>query len=282
MLNGGLLRIRESLHNIKRSEQNAAHYILANPDEVIRLSIKELAERSESSTAAIIRMCKSIGVDGFQELKIRIAGDLQSSTAQDEYKEILPDADRYTLIESVSLNNILSLRETIKILDAEAVEQAIGELFRATRIDFYGVGASQLVAQDAQHKFLRINKMCTAHSDSHLQLTSAVTLTAGDVAVGISNSGETAQIITTMKQARKSGAVTIGITKYGTNSLAECVDIHLTTFSTEADERSAATSSRIAQLNVIDILFRGVAAKNYDVSAAYLRQTRKAVREQYK
>lgn len=139
MLNGGLLRIRESLHNIKRSEQNAAHYILANPDEVIRLSIKELAERSESSQAAIIRMCKSIGVDGFQELKIRIAGDLQSSTAQDEYKEILPDADMYTLIESVSLNNILSLRET-------------------------------------------------------------------------------SQIITTMKQARKSGAVTIGITKYGTNS----------------------------------------------------------------
>ncbi|MED1959127.1 hypothetical protein ABER61_22840 [Brevibacillus formosus] len=80
---------------------------------------------------------------------------------------------------------------------------------------------------------MRIDKRCTAHSDSHWQLASAVTFTAGDVAVGISNSGETSQIITT--------------------------------FSTKADERSAATS-----------------AKNYDVSAAYLRQTRKAVREQYK
>lgn len=57
VLNGGLLRIRESLHNIKRSEQNAAYCILANPDEVMRLSIKELAERSESSQAAIMRMC---------------------------------------------------------------------------------------------------------------------------------------------------------------------------------------------------------------------------------
>ncbi|MED1959128.1 hypothetical protein ABER61_22835 [Brevibacillus formosus] len=108
-MNGGLLRIRESLHNIKRSEQNAAHCILANPDEVIRLSIKELAEGSESSQAPSYGCAKV----------------------------------------SVSLNNLLSLRETIKILETKAVEQAIGELFRATRIDFYGVGALQLVAQDA-------------------------------------------------------------------------------------------------------------------------------------
>lgn len=282
MLNGGLLRIRESMHLIKPSEQNAARYILAKPEEVIRLSIKELAERSESSQAAIIRMCKRIGVDGIQELKMRIAGDIQSTTEQDEFKEIRPDADIPTLIESVSYNNILSLRETIKILEPDKVEKAIEALHQANRIDFFGVGASQLVAQDAHHKFLRINKMCTAHSDSHLQLTSAVTLAAGDAAVGISNTGETSQIITTMKQARKSGATTIGITKYGHNSLAEVVDIHLTTFTTEAGERSAATSSRIAQLNVIDILFRGVAARNYDISSVYLRETRRAVREQYK
>jgi DNA-binding MurR/RpiR family transcriptional regulator len=283
MLNGGLVRIREALSLIKPAERNAAHYILNHPEEVVRLSVKELAEKSNSSQAAIIRLCKNLDLEGYQELKIRIAGDLQSSINGDEdYKEIRPNDNIPTLIESISNNNIYSIRETLKILDPAAVEKAVKVLHQANRIDFYGVAASQIIAQDAQQKFLRINKTCTAYQDSHLQLTSAVTLTKEDVAVGISYSGETSQVIEIMKQAKAKGATTIGITKYGSNSLAKLVDIRVATSSTESDIRSAATSSRIAQLNVIDILFTGVAAKNYDQSVSYLSKTREVIQEKFR
>ncbi|WP_139488653.1 MurR/RpiR family transcriptional regulator [Brevibacillus dissolubilis] len=283
MLNGGLLRIREALPTIKPAERNAAHYILEHPEEVIRLSVKELAEKSNSSQAAIIRLCKNLDLDGYQELKIRIAADLQSSLSGDEeYKEIQPNDDIPTLIESISANNIHSIRETLKIIDPVAVEQAVQALSRAKRIDLYGVGASQLICQDAQQKFLRINKLCNAFSDTHLQLTSAVTLTPDDVAVGISYSGETTQVLAAIKQAKESGALTIGITKYGANPLSGLVDIRLATASTESDIRSAATSSRIAQLNVIDILFMSVASQNYDETISYLRKTRKAIQEEFR
>jgi DNA-binding MurR/RpiR family transcriptional regulator len=282
-LNGGLVRIREALSLIKPAERNAANYILTHPEEVVRLSVKELAEKSNSSQAAIIRMCKNLGLEGFQELKIRIAGDLQSSINGDEdYKEIRPNDNIPTLIESVSNNNIFSIKETLKILDPEAVEEAVQALYQAKRIDFYGVAASQIIAQDAQQKFLRINKTCTAYQDSHLQLTSAVTLTKDDVAVGISYSGGTSQVLEVMKQARDAGAITIGITKYGSNPLADLVDIRIATSSTESNIRSAATSSRIAQLNVIDILFTGAAAKNYDQSVSYLNKTRKIIQQKFK
>lgn len=283
MVNGGLVRIREALNLIKPAERNAAHYILKYPKEVVRLSVKELAEKSGSSQAAIIRMCKNLGLEGFQELKIRIIGDIQSTSNGDEdYKEIRPNDDIPTLIENISNNNIYSIKETLKILDAVSVEKAVSALFKAKRIDFYGVAASQIIAQDAQQKFIRINKPCTAYPDSHLQLTSAVTLTKEDVAVGVSYSGETSQVISAIQQAKKVGAITIGITKYGSNSLADIVDIQLATSSTESNIRSAATSSRISQLNVIDILYTGVAALDYENSISFLKETRKALQQKFR
>lgn len=283
MVNGGLVRIREALSLIKPAERNAAHYILKHPEEVVRLSVKELAERSDSSQAAIIRMCKNLGLEGFQELKIRIVGDIHSTSNGDEdYKEILPNDDIPTLIENISSNNIYSIRETLKILDPIATGKAVQALFRANRIDFYGVAASQIIAQDAQQKFIRINKSCTAYPDSHLQLTSAVTLTPHDVAVGISYSGETSQVISAIRQAKEAGAITVGITKYGSSSLTDLVDIQLATSSTESNIRSAATSSRISQLNVIDILYTGVAALDYDQSVSLLSKTRKVLQQEFR
>lgn len=283
LINGGLVRIREALNLIKPAERNAAHYILEHPEEIVRLSVKELAERSNSSQAAIIRMCKNLGLEGFQELKIRVMGDNYSTSNGDEdYKEIRPSDDIPTLIENISNNNIYSIKETLKILDPGAIDKAVQALFKAKRVDFYGVAASQIIAQDAQQKFIRINKTCTAYPDSHLQLTSAVTLTKDDVAVGVSYSGETSQVISAIRHAKEAGAITIGITKYGSSSLAELVDIQLATSSTESNIRSAATSSRISQLNVIDILYTGVAALDYEQSVSLLSKTRKVLQEEFR
>lgn len=281
-MNGGLLRIRETINSIKPAEQNAARYILDNPEEVIKLSVKELADKSNSSQAAIIRMCKHLGLDGYKELKLRIAGDLQTLNKEnDDYKEIQPTDDTPTLINTITENNIYSLKDTLNLLSVENVHKASEVLFLANRIDFYGVAASQLIAQDAQIKFMRINKACTAYPDTHLQLTSAVTLTAQDVAVGISYSGETTQTLTALEYAKKAGATTISITKYGPNTLSEIVDISLAISSRESSIRSAATSSRIAQLNVIDILFAAVAAKDYEKSVSYLKSSRDALRKEF-
>lgn len=282
-MKGGLLRIREALPSIKPAELNVAHYILKNPDEIITLSVSELAERSESSQAAIIRMCKHLGLEGFKELKLRIAGDLQSDlqNGTEEYAELKPNDDVPTYMKIITENNIQSLRDTLNLLDTESVKSAVEAIYRANRIDFYGVGASQLIAQDAQQKFMRISKHTTAYNDTHLQLTSAVTLTSQDVAVGISYSGETSQTLTAMEYAKKTGATLIAVTRYGTSPLNQLADISLTISSKESDIRSAATSSRIAQLNVIDILFTAVAAKNYEQSKFYLKRSRDVLKNEF-
>ncbi|WP_251552427.1 MurR/RpiR family transcriptional regulator [Neobacillus muris] len=282
MSKGGLLLIRECLSSVKPSERNAAQYIIDNPEKIIHLSVQQLAEASHSSEAAITRLCKNLGFNGFKDLKIRIAGDLPNAAAiNPEYSEILPNDNIPTLMNSLAINTIASIKETFHSLDPKKIQEAVERLAAAARIDFYGVGASQLVAQDAQQKFSRIGKTCTAYTDVHLQLTSAANLSHNDVAVAISYTGETSQVISAIRQAKNAGAATIVISKYGKNQLSKISDLHLGIIAKESNIRSAATSSRIAQLYIIDVLYTGVAGTNYDSAVVRLEKSRKAIQDEF-
>ncbi|MNI03118.1 putative HTH-type transcriptional regulator YbbH [compost metagenome] len=282
-MNGGLVRLKELVQNLNPSEKKVAEYILNNPDHLIECSIAQLAESSGSSQAAIVRLCKTMGIKGYQDLKIKVAGDLQlnqhTSASNQGYQEIRAGESVQNIIQYVANNNVQSIMDTVKILDPVHVTQAVEAIVKAKRIFFYGMGASNLIALDAQQKFLRINKTAFAFSDPHVQITSSVTLTAGDVAVGISYSGETKQIITALGTAKDRGATTISITKYGNNALSSYADYPLFISSTEHEIRSGAMASRISQFSVIDMLYLGVASQSYEESVQYLEQSRKIIRD---
>jgi len=281
MISGGLVLIRESLEYVKPSERNAAQYILDYPEKVIHYSVQKLAEESESSVAAVMRLCKNLEFDGFKDLKLRIAGDLQIASAiNPEYSEIRPTDNIPDVMKALAKNNLTSITETFQSLDNNNVEAAVKALITAKRIDFYGAGASQLVAQDAQQKFSRIGINCTAYPDGHLQITSAVTLKKGDVAVAVSYSGKTNQVISAARQAKKAGATIITITKFGKNPLNMIGDINLSIVAKESNIRSAATSSRIVQLYIIDVLYTGVAGANYKAVVKMLEKSRTAIMDE--
>lgn len=277
---GGLTLLRESLPSIKPSEKNAANYILAHPAEVVKLSVQELAVKSGSSEAAVIRLCKSIGVTGYRELKLKIAGDLQNESGnKNAFGEIKPNDTVAHLMEAIAEKHTQSISQTMQVNEPAAIEQAVSMISRARKIDFYGVGASYLVAQDGEQKFGRIGKWCTAYSDAHQQLASAANLTFGDVAFAISYSGETDQLLSVIKQAKEAGATTIVMTKLGSNRLQELADIQLFTVAKEARIRSAATSSRIVQMYLMDIIYTAVAGRDYEHTIDALEKSRQAIQQ---
>ena len=275
-MHGCLLKVREIYSYLTPSEQKVAGYILNYPEQSVGLSIVELADLSGASKAAIIRFCKTLGFDGYREFALKIATDIAVSMENEQddgYTDIQVGDDLETLIRNVSHNNKKSIDDTLEVLDAEEMRRAIEVLHVAGRIDFYGVGASGIIAQDAQQKFMRINRYANAYTDTHLQATAATLLSPGDAAVFISYSGETRDIIDTHSLAKKAGATTIAITRYGNSTLSGKADIRLHISSPETSMRSAASSSRIAQLNIIDILFTGIATLDYPKIKKYLDRT---------
>jgi len=264
--------IKELQITFKPSEAKIAKYILDNAHVVTELSINELAKACDTSEASIVRFCRTIGLKGFQELKIKIAVSLSKQTKKLD-GGITDDDDVADVIQKIANFNKQAIDNTISLLDVKSIIKAVDALSNANKIDFYGVAASGTVAYDAMLKFARINIPCTAYQDSHLQLTSAVNLKKGDVACGISYSGATKEIVEAIQVAKEAGATTISLTKYGQSPLVKTADINLFVSSEEAMFRSGAMASRIAQLTVIDILFILVARKKYNEVVKYLENT---------
>lgn len=276
-LKGGLIILKEMFEQLPPSEKKIAQYIIQQPQEAIVLTTSELAKKSDTSSAAVIRLCKSLGFSGFQELKLRVAGDIQQQSVVD-YRDIEPNENCQAIIDKVTTNTIRTLKETKDILNIQDIERAAIALTKAESIVFVGNGASYIAASDAEQKFLRINKNVNSYSDVHMGATAIANKGPNDVVVGISFSGETYEVSKLLQLAKQNDVTTISITRYGPSPVANNADICLYTSATrEATFRSAATSSRIAQLHIIDILFMSVASMQYERVIKYLDTTREAI-----
>ncbi|TBL80365.1 MurR/RpiR family transcriptional regulator [Paenibacillus thalictri] len=279
MLNGGLVSIKEALNSLKPTEQKVAKYILEHPEQVVNISVQKLAELAGVSEATIVRLARSLNLKGYQELKLRIAADLATKPKYDtsSYQEIQIDGSIRSLIDSISHNNMQSIQDTMTVLSQADVGRAIEALSGARKINVFGVGASAVIAEDFKQKLTRINRWCETGFDFNSAATLAANMTEQDVVFGISYSGQTADIIDALQIAKANGAKVVSLTKFGSNPVADAAHIRLFTSSLEKSIRSGAMASRIAQLNVIDILYVGIASKDYDESIQSLERTRQAV-----
>lgn len=276
------MKMNQILEELPVSERKVAKYVSDNLDSMVGLSVEELALRSGSSQAAVVRFCKKVGCKGYRDFSIRLVGELaaaqRTNMRKSAYSEIRAGDKAGNVIAKVCHHNIQAIEDTLSLMEPDQVEMAADRLFHAQRIDLYAMAASNLVAQDAQQKFMRINKRVTAYSDPHLQLSSASTLTPSDVAIALSWSGETREVLEAAELAKLNGAFIIAITRFGKVSLASYADVHFGLSAPEMAIRSGAMSSRIAQMTMIDILFTCVVSHHYQETAPYLERTRQVMR----
>ena len=272
---GSFVRLHGAYSGLRAAEQRVADFILKHPDELIYLTVTELAERTNTSESTVVRLCQKIGYKGYQEFKIVLARDLvEPATAI--YAAIEPGDDLATVKTKVFQANAQALRDTIEVLDDGELQRAVDALSAARRVEIYGVGGSGPLALDAYHKFLKLGLQVVALSDGDLMAMSSSLLAPGDVALGISHTGASRDVTDALNRAKTNGARTIGITHRPTSPITKVSDITLVTAAKQTAFRSDASSSRIAQLTIIDTLYVGVAHMNHDRSLGMIERTREA------
>ena len=274
-----LILLESSLTNLNPSEYRVAQYVIDHPHETINSSIQHLANLTNVSEATIVRLSKKIKCKGFQDLKMKIAMELNNANERGpDYDELNMNYSKESVINSISQSNIKSIKNTAQILSPEELEQAILILNKARKICAFGIGASSIIAEDLKQKLTRIVKWCEVGKSYDEQATLSANLTNEDVVIAISNTGQTEDMIQSLSLARDKGSQIISITKYSKNYIADLANINLFFSSVEKPVRSAAMSSRIAMLNVIDILFISLASRNYERYTKLLENTRQAVK----
>jgi len=258
-----LERIKASLPSLAPAEQRVGKLVLADPRAFANLPVTELADRSHVSKPTVVRFCRSMGYDGLSDFKLKLAGSV-SEGVPFIHRSVDVDDKTSDIAVKVIDNTVaafLKYRNDASSFALDHAAQALASTQKTNRrIEFYGVGNSGIVAQDAQHKFFRLGVNAIAYSDGHMQVMSASMLRPGDCAVIISNSGRTRDLMDACDIAKKQGATTIVITASG-SPLASAGHIHLTADHPEGYDKYSPMVSRLLHLLIIDILATTVALR---------------------
>ena len=259
--------------SLPKREQWVADFVLSNLERVAGLTQSEIAEAANVSVATVNRFCQTLGCEGFRDFNIRLA---QSVAVSLQYLggPSRTDSETDQLVTQVFGALADSLNLARSQLDSDALERAVSVLAEARRLSFIGVGGgSANVAREGANRFFRLGIPAEAHADGYFQRMLASTLSAGDVIIAISASGQPAELLDSVAIASQYGAKTISLTKTG-SPLAKAADVAIEIDIPEDQDIYKPSASRLVFIAIVDVLAAGTARRRPERVKEYMRRIR--------
>ncbi|WP_253809464.1 MurR/RpiR family transcriptional regulator [Vibrio sp. RE88] len=239
------------------ASKRIAGFVLEKPEEVCKLSIAELSQVVSAGDASIIRFCRALGAKGFHEFKMALAIEL----SKQENEESIFDTD-VTLEDNPELigkklrktiDNVLY--ETLNLLDYGCLAEVCQAIQEAKSVYFLGVGSSGISAENAKYRYMRIGLNVDALTTNHYMYMKAALLSEGDIAIGISHSGNSPETVKALKVAKQSGAMTVAITHNPRSSICDYADYVLVNGNRQGQLQGDSIGTKISQLFVLDMIY---------------------------
>lgn len=261
--------IRSLYPSLTKAEKKVADIVLEEKKDIIYDSLTDLAEKSHVGDTSVLRFCRHIGYKGFQDFKLALAQELEKTSLDD-----IEQQDNTKV--RITKENLRIIEDSSALLDDVVIETIVGKILSARKTVFFGVGTSGLTAKFAAFRFVRTGLPIEAITESHLGMVKATLLTEQDVAIIISVSGSTVDIVDLAKRAKESMATVICITSHIKSPVTKYADITLLSSARETPTEGSAFSSIISQLFVLDIIFNDLLNELGDKGLEMIRLTAKA------
>lgn len=243
--------IQANMPAFTNSEKKVAAFVLSEGQNITNMTILDISQGANVSEASVMRFCNKLGIKKLIDLKIRIAKDSEPIQPK--------SSDLFTQQEEDYIDII---RNTASLADREKIHLAVDRISQAARISFFGAAVSGISAELGADSFQRMGKYALAITDNHFQIMSAAQMSADDVVVAFSLSGNTRDICEACLIARERGAGILAITSYNKSRLAQISDIVLLTSAKEDIINGGKITGSVSQLYVLDSLKREYAARN--------------------
>ena len=275
------MKIKQSIENCTHFtpiEQNISTYILNHPQEILELSIDGLSNRIFVSKSAILRFCKKIGLNGYNDLKVQLAKDYQSYLKSEtipnvNYPFSKTDSSKTIADKMIQLYD-MTIRDTFQTIDFEQFDRIAEILNSATIIDIYTHAHNINVADNFKDKMLTIGKHVNTINDFYSQRLYASASNSQHVALILSYSGKASWIESIIEKLKETNTTIILIGKSGNQSYKHSVKYSLSISNLEnIQERYSQFSSHIALQYGMDVLYSAIYQLNFDENIQYNQKT---------
>ncbi|EQF24091.1 helix-turn-helix domain, rpiR family protein [Clostridioides difficile CD160] len=254
-----LEQLESPTFKVTKSDKLLIAYIKENIEDVFYKPISQIAKESNIGEATITRFVKKMNFNGLQDFKVTLAQEISTINKKNIInKNIQNDEPALDTAKKLLNSNITTLENTVEIINSNDVHNCARLIINAKKVYFIGIGYSGIIAQDSNYKFMRIGLNCVSFDSSHTMIMMSSIMEEGDLIVAISHSGETEEIIKTVKLARANNAKIISITENKNSELKDISDVHLSYVSGETVLETGSISSKLAQFFIIDLVYTQV------------------------
>jgi DNA-binding MurR/RpiR family transcriptional regulator len=245
-----------SLDSFFESERKIGTYIIQHTAEVVDMTVGELAQACGVSDASVSRFCKKINMKGFHHLKITLAKEIsEKGIEEEEVSNHISVNDIEQSLKNILANKVTEITQTVSMMDAKQLSEILNKLNIARTVQFFAVGNTIPVAIDGAFKLNQIGIPAVSGTIWETQIGYTYNMTAEDVVIAISNSGESTAVLRALEAAKSAGATTLSITNSEKSSAAQLSDYHITTATREKLFLDGYCFSRVSATTVIEILY---------------------------
>lgn len=263
--------VRAALPNFEGTARAVARYLLAHAWEVRGMTVVDLAAGASVSPNAVIRFCQALGYAGYREfshelaLSLGQAGQRSFSIPAEALDQVAADLTTPGLVRRMFDLEAQALRDTAQHLSDTLIERAVSALAGAQRVVFGAMGGTAPLAELGAFRLLMYGIDAHWTSDPYATLASAGLLGAGDVALGISHSGQSRLAIEFLQYARERGATSIALTAVPGSPITAGVDIVLAVFGPDVELSPGMQrfASRLTSMALVEALVTAVALRRF-------------------
>lgn len=208
-----IYEIKQRYTSFSQKEKDIANYILNHKDNIENISITNLSKATGASTSTITRFSKKINCDSFVQMKIKLNTTFNNSTSKED--------DLFSAVHNYYTEVI---EKTNQLINKKLILKVVEEIKKAKRIYIYGVGSSGLTANEFMQRLLRMGFNVSSITDSHMMIINSAIVSTDNLVIGISISGETKEVVDSLRVSQKNGAHTIGVTSFPNSSIKNFSD----------------------------------------------------------
>lgn len=261
-----LERISNEYYNLTSAEKKAADFIVGHRGDTQRMSITELAEKSEVAEATLSRFVRRLGYRGFSDFKIGLAKSLPSS--EQEFSPLSGEVHEKDSFSDVCRKLYAAdedaVAQTLRLIDEGNIRKAADLIEAADKVFCMGQGGSMIIAEEASHMFATIGSKYFSIKDNHTQAIYSSTMDEKDLILYFSYTGATRDMMQTLNIAQARGVKIILITHYPNSPGVKFADVVLLCGAKESPLQLGSIPAKISQLFLLDVLFTEVARRNLD------------------
>jgi DNA-binding MurR/RpiR family transcriptional regulator len=235
-----------------------------DPEQLVYMSITELASQLKVAEATVVRFCKKLGYNGFQDFKLSLIKELGTITP----------CDVNSVIKRIAQQMTDAITETSYGMDYDQCLEIARLLMGAKKIGAFGVGNSAVPAMEIGNVLARVGINVTVTPDLHMQAINTSHMTDKDMVILISVSGSTKDIIDVAEIAKRNGVKIVVITCYDRSPLAKYGDYVLLSTRREAAHEGGSASTIVSISYIINVLYHAICevlgeeARDYELRTA--------------